>query len=67
MRMKLLRALVLSLFAFSVWAQPTADDATRPAIDVLAGPDREQARYCAFPFDVERDGKTAVAAGAFTQ
>jgi hypothetical protein len=40
-------------------AAPSADDAARRAIDVLAGPAWEKARYFAFTFNVERDGKIA--------
>lgn len=60
MRMKFMRAIVLSLMAaFAAYGQPTADDVARRAIDVLAGPAWEQARYFAFSFNVERDGKIA--------
>lgn len=58
--MKYLRALVLSLFAFATYGQPSADDVSRRAIDVLAGPAWDQARYFAFSFNVEREGKIAV-------
>ena len=58
--MKLVRALVLSLVAISAAAQPTADDVARRAIDVLAGPAWDSARYFGFTFNVERDGKIAV-------
>ena len=37
----------------------TADDVARRAIDVLAGPAWEKARYLSFAFNVERDGKIA--------
>jgi hypothetical protein len=37
----------------------TADDVARRAIDVLAGPAWEKARYLAFTFNVEREGKIA--------
>lgn len=61
MRMKYVSAIVLSLFVtFATHGQPTADDAARRAMDVLAGPAWEQARYFAFSFNVERDGKIAV-------
>jgi len=56
MRMKLLRAFVLSLVAFAAYGQPSADDVARRAIDVLAGPAWDQARHFAFTFNVERDG-----------
>jgi hypothetical protein len=59
--MKSFRALVFALLtAFVAHAQPTADDAARRAMDVLAGPAWDQARYFAFSFNVERDGKIAV-------
>lgn len=58
-----LSAVILSLSVFSASAQPqqvaTADDIARRAIDVLAGPAWEKARYFAFSFNVERDGKIA--------
>jgi hypothetical protein len=57
--MKYLCAMVLSLFAFAALGQPTADEVSRRAIDVLAGPAWDQARYLAFTFNVERDGKIA--------
>src|SRR5215213_6932171 len=57
--MKYVHALVLSLFAFAAYGQPAADDVARRAIDVLAGPAWDQARYLAFTFNVERDGKIA--------
>jgi hypothetical protein len=57
--MKYVHALILSVFAFSALGQPTADDVSRRAIDVLAGPAWDQARYFAFTFNVERDGKIA--------
>lgn len=41
----------------AAFAQPTADDVARRAIDVLAGPAWDDARYFAFTFNVERDGK----------
>jgi hypothetical protein len=41
----------------SVAAQPTADAVAQRAIDVLAGPAWNDARYFAFTFDVEREGK----------
>jgi hypothetical protein len=60
MRMKSFSAIVLALFTtFVAQAQPTADDAARRAMDVLAGPAWDQARYFAFSFNVERDGKIA--------
>ena len=47
-------SLVLTAAAFS---QPTADSVARRAIDVLAGPAWDDARYLAFTFNVEREGK----------
>ncbi|HUP60548.1 MAG TPA: hypothetical protein VNA69_09045 [Thermoanaerobaculia bacterium] len=52
-------ALLLSLAAATAHAQPTADDVARRALDALAGPAWEQARYFAFAFNVEREGKIA--------
>lgn len=54
-------ALLLSLFVFAANGQPApnADDVARRAIDVLAGPAWEKARYLAFTFNVEREGKIA--------
>jgi hypothetical protein len=49
--------LLLSLSVFSAWGQPTADSVARRAIDVLAGPAWNDARYLAFSFDVEVEGK----------
>jgi hypothetical protein len=61
MRMRYLRTAVLALLAVAAAAegQPTADAVARRAIDVLAGPAWDQARYVAFTFNVERDGKIA--------
>ncbi|MFP5245273.1 MAG: hypothetical protein ACLGH0_01170 [Thermoanaerobaculia bacterium] len=47
---------ILSLFVFAAYGQPTADTVARRAIDMLAGPAWEDARYLAFMFNVERDG-----------
>lgn len=49
--------LFLSLFVFTAWGQPTADSVAHRAIDVLAGPAWNDARYLAFTFNVEREGK----------
>jgi hypothetical protein len=51
--------LLLSFVGAAFGQQPakTADDAARRAIDMLAGPAWEKARYLAFTFDVEREGK----------
>ncbi|HVS32737.1 MAG TPA: hypothetical protein VMS98_14935 [Thermoanaerobaculia bacterium] len=56
----LVSAVILFLSVFPAAAQqPSADDTARRAIDVLAGPAWEKARYFAFTFNVERDGKIA--------
>ncbi|MEA2571177.1 MAG: hypothetical protein QOI24_3178 [Acidobacteriota bacterium] len=57
-------ALVLSL-VMPAFAQqpasstPTADDVARRALDAQAGPAWEKARYFAFTFNVDREGKIA--------
>ncbi len=43
--------------AFSISGQQTADSVARRAIDMLAGPAWDDARYLAFTFNVEREGK----------
>ncbi len=49
---------ILSLFVTAaLFGQPTADTVARRAIDMLAGPAWEDARYFAFSFNVEREGK----------
>ena len=62
MRMKSVRLAVFALLAAAAVAegQPTADAVARRAIDVLAGPAWDEARYFAFTFNVEREGKIAV-------
>jgi hypothetical protein len=51
-------AAVLSLcIVYAAAAQPTADAVAQRAIDVLAGPAWNDARYFAFTFAVEREGK----------
>lgn len=45
------------VLAAAVSAQPSADAVARRAIDVLAGPAWDDARYLAFTFNVEREGK----------
>ena len=57
-------AIILLLAAAAVQAQPqatplTADAVAKRAFDVAAGPAWEAARYFAFTFVVDRDGKTA--------
>jgi hypothetical protein len=62
MRVRLfVAAVILSSSVFPVAGQQTAtaDDVARRAIDVLAGPAWEKARYLAFTFNVEREGKIA--------
>lgn len=48
---------LVSLFVIPAAAQPTADSVAQRAIDMLAGPAWADARYLAFTFNVERDGK----------
>jgi hypothetical protein len=49
---------VLFVFrAYGQQGQPTADSVAQRAIDVLAGPAWNDARYLAFTFNVERDGQ----------
>lgn len=52
---------VLLFLAAAASAQTTqnADAVARRAVDVMAGPAWEKARYLAFTFDVEREGKIA--------
>ncbi len=51
-------AAVLSVcIAFSISGQQTADSVAQRAIDMLAGPAWDDARYLAFTFNVEREGK----------
>src|SRR5215213_10999886 len=58
MTRRLAIAAVLSVcIVCSISAQPTADSVARRAIDVLAGPAWDDARYIAFTFNVEREGK----------
>lgn len=52
-----IRALFLSLFVVAAHGQPTADSVARRAMDMLAGPAWDDARYFAFTFNVEREGK----------
>ena len=57
----MLRRLTISVFlsfiASAAWGQPTADSVSQRAIDMLAGPAWNDARYLAFSFNVEREGK----------
>jgi hypothetical protein len=59
----LVSAIVLSVSVMPAFAQqpaaPSADDLARRAIDVLAGPAWEKARYLAFTFNVVHEGKIA--------
>jgi hypothetical protein len=58
MTRRLAIAAVLSVcIVFTATAQPTADDVAHRAIAVLAGPAWDEARYIAFTFNVEREGK----------
>jgi hypothetical protein len=51
-------AAVLSLgLVFPASGQPTADSVARRAMDMLAGPAWDDARYLAFTFNIEREGK----------
>jgi hypothetical protein len=55
------RRFIISAFvtflAFTADGQPTADSVARRAMDMLAGPAWDDARYLAFTFNVERDGQ----------
>jgi hypothetical protein len=55
------RRFIISAFVVLVmlpaYGQPTADSVAQRAIDVLAGPAWNDARYFAFTFNVERDGQ----------
>ncbi|HEY0155713.1 MAG TPA: hypothetical protein VGF28_00320 [Thermoanaerobaculia bacterium] len=55
------RRFIISAFvtflAFAADGQPTADSVAQRAMDVLAGPAWNDARYFAFTFNVERDGQ----------
>lgn len=59
-----MRWIVFSVAILSATLSPasaqTADDVARRAIDVLAGPAWEKARYFAFTFTVEREGRIVV-------
>jgi hypothetical protein len=58
MTRRLAIAAVLSVcLVFSVSGQPTADSVARRAMDMLAGPAWDDARYIGFTFNVEREGK----------
>jgi len=59
---RLILSFVLSIQgATSVAAEvdPSADDAARKAVGMMAGPAWEKARYFSFTFNAERDGKIA--------
>lgn len=57
MTRRLAIAAILSVcIAFSISGQQTADGVARRAIDMLAGPAWDDARYLAFTFNVEREG-----------
>jgi hypothetical protein len=55
------RRFIISAFvvlsSFAAYGQPTADSVAQRAIDVLAGPAWNDARYLAFTFNVEREGQ----------
>ena len=55
------RRFIISAFVllstFAAYGQPTADSVAQRAIDVLAGPAWDDARYFAFTFNVEREGQ----------
>ncbi|HEX7150422.1 MAG TPA: hypothetical protein VF618_02965 [Thermoanaerobaculia bacterium] len=60
MRLRILVCVMMFAFAGATFGQQpaqSADDAARRAIDMLAGPAWDKARYLAFTFDVEREGK----------
>lgn len=61
MRLKsvLIVAVIFLNFNTIAEGQPSADDIARRAIDVLAGAEWEKARFIAFTFNVEREGKIA--------
>lgn len=61
----MLRRMIVAVFLFPLTfpllaqqSTPSADDVAKRAIETLAGPAWEKARYIAFTFNVERDGKT---------
>jgi len=54
---RIIPALLFLAAAASAQTTPNADDVARRALDALAGPAWEKARYLAFTFDVEREGK----------
>lgn len=54
---RIITALLLIAATASAQPTPNADDVAHRAMDVLAGPAWEKARYLAFTFNVERDGK----------
>lgn len=59
-RRLVLSAIILSTLTVSSFGQQiSADDAARRAINMLGGPAWEKARYLAFTFNVEREGKIA--------
>jgi hypothetical protein len=54
---RIIPALLFLAVAASAQPTPNADDTARRALDMLAGPAWEKARYLAFTFNVEREGK----------
>lgn len=57
---RIIPALLFLAAAASAQTTPNADDVARRAVNMLAGPAWEKARYIAFTFNVEREGKIAV-------
>lgn len=57
MTRRLAISVFLSLIVISAYGQPTADSVAQRAIDVLAGPAWNDARFFSFSFNVEREGK----------
>lgn len=57
MRGRLAISVFLSFIVFAAYGQPTADSVAQRAIDIMAGPAWNDARYFAFTFNVEREGK----------
>jgi len=56
---RLITALLFLAASASAQTTPNADSVARRALDVMAGPAWEKARYLAFTFNVEREGKIA--------
>jgi len=56
---RLITALLFLAASASAQTTPNADSVARRALDVMAGPAWEKARYLAFTFNVEREGRIA--------